>query len=326
VNLRGGLEGHPVKLLVGDDGGDSTKSMTIVRDFVERQGAIALVDYVGAATVTISSYAEQKHVPVVGGLPDESWFKSWAMFPTQPPQVNYGYASAKVSADTGVKKVAALYCSESSLCHDSEKAFVDNARKVGLDVVYEGAISIAQPDFTAECLQAKGNGGELILPVADGNSITRIAQSCSRQSYHPIYLNLSPTTEQAAQPDLDGMIAVLRDFPWFLTSGAPALDEYNNVVSKYGGGHTLQFQSAIGWSAAKLFERAATHLSDKPSSQDVFTGLWALRNETLGGLVAAMQFQEMKPPVPANCAFVAKVAGGKWTAPNGLRMTGCRPT
>src|SRR5690242_11384438 len=109
VNANGGLDGHQVKLLVGDDAGDSAKSLQMVQNFVQSQGAIALLNYAGSADATISKFAEAHHVPIIGGLPDESWYKSWAAFPTQPPQANYGYAIAKIAADQGVTKVGALY-------------------------------------------------------------------------------------------------------------------------------------------------------------------------------------------------------------------------
>jgi branched-chain amino acid transport system substrate-binding protein len=322
VNARGGIDGHQVKLLVGDDAGDSAKSLQLVQNFVQSQGAIALLNYAGSADATISTYAEAHRIPIIGGLPDESWFKSWAAFPTQSPQANYGYAIAKIAAGEGATKVGALYCSESPICHDSERGFVSNAPKVGLDVAYEASISIVQPDFTAECLQAKSKGVTVLLPVTDGNSISRLAKSCSRQDYHPTIINLSPTTQQASQPELDGMIAVLRDFPWFLTSGSPALSAYGTATA----GQKTQFQSAIGWSAAQLLERAASHLSPTPTSNDLFAGLWSLHDETLGGLVTPLTFTRMKPPTPASCAFEAKVVGGKWTAPNGVHLTGCLPT
>jgi branched-chain amino acid transport system substrate-binding protein len=321
INKQGGLDGHPVKLLVGDDGGDSAKSLELAKDFVEHQGAVALVNYVGSAVSTIAAYAEKQKVPVIGGLPDQTWFESWATFPTQPPQSAYGYAQAKIAADLKLRKAAALYCSEAPLCHDVEKGFVGNAPKVKVDVVYEAAISIVQPDFTAECLKAKDEGAKMLLAVTDGNSITRLAESCDRQNYQPTFFNLSPTTEQASQSELDGMVAVLRDFPWFLTSGNPALVEYGKATA----GQKRQFQTAIGWSAAKLLQRAAQHLSATPTSDDLFDGLWSLQNETLGGLVAPLTFTKMQPPTPGNCAFLAKVKSGKWTAPDGVELQGCMP-
>jgi hypothetical protein len=43
LNTRGGLNGHPVEILVGDDGGDPARFISLQQEFVEQKGVIAFL-------------------------------------------------------------------------------------------------------------------------------------------------------------------------------------------------------------------------------------------------------------------------------------------
>ena len=43
VNDNGGLNGHPVRVIVADDGGDPARALSLVRDLVENQSAVAFM-------------------------------------------------------------------------------------------------------------------------------------------------------------------------------------------------------------------------------------------------------------------------------------------
>jgi branched-chain amino acid transport system substrate-binding protein len=56
----------------------------------------------------------------------------------------------------------------------------------------------------------------------------------------------------------------------------------------------------------------------------VYAGLYALHNETLGGLAATpLNFTPGKPS-SQRCYFVTKISNGNWTAPYGMTPQ-CEP-
>ena len=62
-------------------------------------------------------------------------------------------------------------------------------------------------------------------------------------------------------------------------------------------------------------------MGDKPTSQDILNGLWAIKNNTLGGLAPggmAFTFTQNQPTPDKYCIFTIKIQSGKWTAPQGL--------
>ena len=81
VNAKGGINGHPVQLLIGDDGGNQARSVAVVRDFVENKGAIA-ISWSSVGVDGVANYAKSKCVPVIGvGVADPEWNQNPMLFP-----------------------------------------------------------------------------------------------------------------------------------------------------------------------------------------------------------------------------------------------------
>jgi branched-chain amino acid transport system substrate-binding protein len=320
VNARGGINGHPVQLLVGDDGNNESRALAIARDFVENKGAIAISS--GSASVSaLAKYSQGRSLPVVGSVPGSpDWNQTPMLFPPFGTQVGWG--AAQLAKNAGVKKVATVYCVESGTCKYADDAFVAAAKAEGLQVVYQGGISITQPDYTAECLQMKSAGAELVYPVTENSSSVRLAQSCSRQGFRPTWEVAGGTDAMTKIPEYEGAISAEPAFPWFVRSGSPAVDEYVQALQKYAPNLLSSGvdSQAWGWVSAMLFEKAAANVSDKPTSQDILNGLWAMKGETLGGLDAggvARTFTRGQPTPDVSCVFGATIRGGKWEAPQG---------
>lgn len=329
VNAKGGIKGHPVQLLVADDGGNESRSLSIARDFVENKGAVALLAYSGGSAVAVSNYAKSKNIPVVGGsVIEQLWTQNPMMFPQNSATDGHFWGAAKLAADRGVKKVATVYCAEVPACQQSNETFVKHAKSLGLQVVYEGRISFTQPDYTAECLQMRSAGVESVVPITENSSTVRLAQSCSRQDFKPIYNIQAANTSMEKVPEFDGAIGNLAYFPWFLYGGAPALDEYGEALKKFAPNRITNGVDAMagGWMAGKIFERAAQNVSDNPTSAEILEGLWAMKGFDVGGLQPggmARTFNRNQPTGETFCVYETKITGGKWTAPRGLNPV-CR--
>jgi branched-chain amino acid transport system substrate-binding protein len=325
INAKGGIKGHPVELLFTDDGSDGGRDLAAAKDFVENRHVVALVNYFGAAggPPAVAKYAESKNVPIIGGAAiDDTWFKSPMMFPQMTgPDPNY-YASAKAMAEHGMDKIAIVYCTEGAVCKENADHFKRNAESLGLKVVYEAGVSLVQPDFTNECINARAAGANAVYPQVDGNSVNRMARSCNRQNYKIKYFVPAPV--EPPDPLIEGAVAVTPVFPWTVESGSPALEEYAAAIHKYAPNITKNSWITAGWASGKLLEKAAANVSATPTSQDLLNGLWAMRNETLGGLTPALTFVKGQPAAPPNCGFYMEAKGGHWVAPLGAKLYGCK--
>jgi branched-chain amino acid transport system substrate-binding protein len=315
VNAKGGINGHPVQLLVGDDGGNAARSVTITRDFVENKGAIA-ISWVSIG-MPIREYVESRSVPVIGSNPSTvEWNQSPMLFTPFSAGDGLQWGTANAMKSTGRSKVAFLYCVEVSDCGQS---FGRSARAAGLQVVHESQYSVTQPSFTAECLQMKNAGAEMVMLLGDNNSLLRAARDCGRQGLRPTWVTPVTDDAMASVPELDGALAVSPVFPWFARSGSPGIEEYARAIQRYAPQRLTRGQGvqAWAWVSAKTFERAAAQMAGAPSSRDLLEGLWRMNGETLDGLTpgrAAVTFTRGRPSRDPFCVFEMRVQHGAWTS------------
>lgn len=329
ANQAGGVNGHPITLLVYDDGGDPARHRTQVQEAVEQRKAIAFL--ANGETVTGQAsveYINSKRVPVIGMDGGENWpFTSPMYFPSSSTgDALYGTFLPSIAQSVlpqGKKKLGTVVC-EVSTCQEIEKVLLRDAKPVGFDHAYRGQASIAQPDYTAECLAARNAGVEVMFLVLDTNSITRLVASCTRQGYRPQYGAATALVADRFKddPNFDGFVAGTPNFPYF-QKGTPATDQFQQALAGYGKSLALHIGLTVGWTAGKLFERAAAALPEPPTSQALLDGLWSLRNDTLNGLTMPLTFTRDKPPVPLSCWFLIQVRKGAWTSPDGFKQQ-CR--
>jgi branched-chain amino acid transport system substrate-binding protein len=327
TNAKGGIDGHPIKLLYADDNNSASQDLSNVKQFIEQGKAIALVNFYGAAggNAPVAQYAQKAGIPIVGGDGySPEWTKYPSMFSTATSDEGQDYAWAAEMKAAGNKKVGSIYCVEGQVCADKEALWKKFAEQLGMEVAFRSQRSLASPDFSSDCLSARNAGVEGLVPILDGASATRVARDCARQNYKPTLIVSQPFDNPPAT--LEGGVAPLGSFPWFLTSGSAALTEYGQALAKYNASGAHGSYSASGWANAKLLEKALTgRVSDTPKPADVQTGLWAMKGETLGGLTAPLTFSKGKNAAPIKCSFRAIVKGGKWTAPVGMKLVDCQP-
>ncbi|MPY78423.1 MAG: ABC transporter substrate-binding protein [Actinophytocola sp.] len=322
VNSNGGINGRPVKVIVMDDGGDASKARSLMKQLVEEHNAVAVV---AAMTVveTLNSwrgYVEDKQVPIVGGSCGPEWTKSPMLFrqcPASPQQI---FGTAVIGAKYAKSdKFGGLFCSETQSCTFVEKELFDKggAKRAGLDPQYRARISVFQADYTAECIQARNAGVELLMVVGDPGTVERVASSCQRQNYTPQYLQISSTMRADAitKPGLSDVLLGMSTFP-FAGLSTPAFREFSGAWERYGDGSAPGPAAAQGWASAKLFEQAAKAAGGQISRASIISELRTLRNERLGGLTTPMTFTP-EGPADSNCVFVMHGKGGQWTAPRG---------
>jgi branched-chain amino acid transport system substrate-binding protein len=322
VNARGGINGHPVQLLIADHGGNESRAVAAARDFVENKGAIALTT--GSGGPAVGEYARSKNIPVVGSIATGgTWNSNPMLFPPFGAADANAWGTARLLKRAGKTKVAVAYCAESNDCSDGLARLKKAAAEEGIEIVSEQRFSVTAPDFTAECIQMRSSGADAVYPLGDTGSAVRMAKSCSRQNFRPVWISPILDDSIVQNPEFEGAIGVTPVFPWALRSGSPAIDEMTAALKTYAPARLAKGSIFLteGWLSAKLFQKAAAKVSDKPTSQDILEGLWAMKGETIDGLAsgrAARTFTRGQPTPETFCVFDTKLVGGKWTAPSGL--------
>jgi branched-chain amino acid transport system substrate-binding protein len=266
---------------------------------------------------------------VVGsGDGSPTWQNSPMHFPVAGNADALTYGDFAIAKAQGKTQIAVLSCVEASSCTGWKAAASKYAPKAGVTLTYTADISITQPDFTSECLNARNKGVQVMAVIADSNTLYRVARSCSQQNFKPTYIAPSPDDRDAANPALDGAIGAMHTFPYFGVGGSAVSDAFRAAVKKYAPDAPQQQYLATGYASGKVFEAAAAKAigTGAPSSAKVLDGLWSLaQGETLGGLVLPLHYQKDKPTAMVFCYYPGIITGGRYTAPGGMRPTCATP-
>lgn len=327
VNAKGGVNGHPVELVIVEDGGDAARHKAAVQDLVENHHVLAFI-HMGNPISGQSAvpYLESKRVPVIGLLTAEPWaYDSPMLF----PQASSGLALTETmfgswaaqAIPQGKRKLGVIACSEVPVCRDWHDNAERYAGKRGLQVVYKARIGLAQPDFTAECLAASNAGVEIFFVGADQNTLRRATSSCVRQGFHPLFASGGPALvdDLKNEPNFsNSFVAGFNTFPYFQPD-IDAAAEFQSATKRFGvrpsGG------AALGWVSGKLFEKAAAKLPEPPTTAAVLAGLWSVKDDDLGGLTQPLTFTEDQKPAVKVCWWNVTIRDGAWISPDGYRRT-----
>ena len=335
VNAAGGIDGHKIDLIVKDDASNPTTSTTMVHELVEKDHVIAIVGDSSNVDATWASYVQSKGVPVVGGLPVNSPFISNPnFFGIGTNLLALNYATILEAQNHGYSKVGFLYCAESPQCAQSVPAFEGAAKLLGVKAT-TAKVSGTAPDYTAQCLQLK-NAGVQTYEVGSGSQVVlRVLDACRQQGVDAPLIQTDGTFQNSWTKDknTDGTLGIELTAPWF-ESSIPAVKQFQDAMKKYApdvfNSDLYGPTTAYAWISGKLFEAAAKagELGDNPSSEDVFKGLYALKNETLNGLIAPTTYTESTKSAPAfnTCYFQIQIKNGKYESLNDSKPTCIDPS
>jgi branched-chain amino acid transport system substrate-binding protein len=329
LNSRGGLNGHRIRLVVGNDGGEPGRTQVVVRQMVEQEGVVAFLNPFSFTLSAATPYLESKGVPVIGGTnSDESEDKSAIVF--QPLLgADDGIAWSfllTIAAQTTKKRIALIYCREVTQCDHQRGRIKSKLPYAGLGFVYEAQVSLAQPDYTAEMLGAQRAGADVIMALIDTASVIRLARSAHRQGYDPIFTgphNLESEQTLTGGKELEGLLVPSRLAPY---PTSPKMADYRAAMADYQPGEPLGGFGTGGFVVGKLLEKLAPVIGEPVTSQGLIAALYTLRGETLGGILPGISFPRGADRTQVNlCIVPTAVRGGTFVAHDPAETFVCAP-
>jgi branched-chain amino acid transport system substrate-binding protein len=328
VNANGGINGHPVHLIVEDDQTNpsvsATDAHTLVSDHV-----LAIFD-ISNYDSQWGTFVAQSKVPIiplnsttVGTLTNPDFFTPGETIDALPAAV------AAAAQKVGATKLAILYCAESPDCSELTAPIKQAGASKGVQTVYTSEISVSTPTYAAPCLAAQQAGAKAMF-VGDAVSVLlKVAQDCLKQGYKPVLIGddgaVAPSFASAPGWS-NGMIAEQPNVPFFVNN-TPATQTMNNAFDKYEPGFTKNVNynelAVEAWAAGKLFEAAAKNgnlgAGGSATTDQLYNGFYspAMQGDTLGGLSSPVHFTQGKPNTN-DCWFWMRTDNGKFTTPYGL--------
>jgi len=320
TNAEGGINGHPVKLVVVDDAGNPTKAAQLVKQLVEQDKVQAIVGATSTVTESFQEYTSSKGVPVIGSAEfQQDYTTNPLFFPTGTQAVMFDYGLLVEAKKAGVTNIGVLPCAEVAACSLGVKLFQGLAQIVGVEVSYTQKITATQPSYTSECLAAKSKGVDGLAIIQNSQTVLRAATQCAQQGYEPKQLNVSATTGLAweDQPSMEGVITTQSN-PVLADESIPALKTFHEALDKYApdvadGEQYNEIDSSV-WAGGQVFKLAAERgkLTPKSTPADVLKGLYTFKNETVDGVAPPLTYVKGKPSF-VTCWFPQTIKSGKFT-------------
>ena len=320
TNANGGINGHPVKVIVKDDAGNPTKAAQQVKELVEQDKVQALVGNTSTVTEAFQKYILAKKVPFIGSAEfQQDYTTNPLFFPTGTQAVMFDYGLLVEAKKQGVKKMGVLPCAEVAACSLGGKLFQGLGQIVGVQVPYVQKITVTQPNYTSVCLAAKSKGIDALAIIENAATVLRAAQQCNQQGFKPRQLNVSATTGLAwqNQPSMEGAITTQSN-PVLADDSTPALTTFHDALDKYKpdvpkSEQYNEIDSSV-WAGGQAFKLAAQRAKLTPTSTpaDVLKGLYTFKNETVQGLTPPLTYVKGKPTF-TTCWFPQQIKSGKFT-------------
>jgi branched-chain amino acid transport system substrate-binding protein len=295
---------------------------------VEEEKIIAIYnEHAPTSLDAVAPYLESKGVPFVGSVPGSTPIDKSPMsfFPSTGDRGTGWAHILPLLQFPGKHKIATFYCREVNGCkiyNDMVKQF---SPKIGSEVIFSAQVSLAQPDYTAEVLAAKNAGADALVTIVENASTVRIARSAHQQGWSPIITVQHTGHSQSLlqNPDGEGIATSSTTADW---AAAEEMRPYRDAVARYQPGGELGGFGAAAWAAGKVIEAASVKLSDSPTSAELIEGFFALRNETLGGIIPPITFPRQGTREAVNeCVVIGVVKKGRLVTPGPPNQFTCAP-
>jgi branched-chain amino acid transport system substrate-binding protein len=337
TNAHGGINGHPVKVIIMDDQTSASVALTDVKQLIQQDHIIALVGVESITEVGWIPYMAQQPIPMIGDDLANTATTTYPNFFAEgtTDASEYYYGLPKVAALLGKTSYGAIYCSEGAVCSQIANAQKGQASAAGVKFLFSTAAAAASTSYTAQCLAAK-NSGATAMALLLGEAIAdRVAAACEQQGYHPQFLQGSNgfTQGEASSTSLQGVVGPVPDFPWFASS-TPAEQQFQSAMRQYepqdftsNSTYGYSQGSSLAWASAEIFAAAAKSLPapGTATGKDVMSALRNLPpNDTFGGLTPPITYSKSGPNPPVTCFFMIKLVNHTYSVLSGGK-TVCQP-
>jgi branched-chain amino acid transport system substrate-binding protein len=327
TNAHGGINNHPIQVIVKDDAGVPANSLAAAKDLIQNQHVVAIVgqDESGLEDVW-APYAASMKVPVIGGAANgASWLTNPNMFPASGTTVNTQAMVANAALLGGKKNYSVIYCAEVPACAEVGTFGKQVASKLGLNYAGAQSVSASATTYTSQCLSLKSKNADSIFLASSIDVATRFLANCTAQGFSPLPID-DPRNWSAPQLKnavWEGAYLASEGPLWF--GNDPATQTFQAAMKQYAPNTIGNSNGPLGWVAGVVFGDAAkvgVAAGATPTSADIYKGLYSFGpNFTAGNLMPPVTYASGKPAVqPKACGWYAKVVNGAYTTPKGASM------
>lgn len=311
LNAAGGINGKKVEMLWEDDQGDATAGVNAFNKLVDNDGVVAILGAVLTnVTLAIAPNAADIGIPMITASSTAydittdrpSVFRTCFLDPFQ------AVIMARYAKEEGLTKVAVLYDNGNDYSTGVYQAFVEEAGKLGLEVVATASAAYEDVDFKAQLTKLKdaspeavflpyyGAPAALILTQADeigfetrflgGDGIANVVDSINNKALLTNMVYSDHYSEQADSQMSKDFVAAFQ--------------------AKYNEAPTISF-SATAYDAALVLTEAIK----KAGSTDYEAVTAALKATEVEGVSGKLTFDDHNDPIKSAFILTFDAEGNK---------------
>lgn len=324
INAKGGIDGHPLQVIVYDTTSDATECVKLVKRLIEQDNvlavigptstgeSLALVDTMTKAEIPLISCAASAQI--VTPVAERKW-----VFKTPQSDVLAINEISEYLAKIGVKKVG-LLCDAGGFGATGRTALVDALPKAGFTIVADEKFGTSDTDMTVQLTKIGGSGAEAIICWGTNPGPALIAKNMKQLNMTMPLINshgiANPQFIELAGDAANGVI-----FPagkLLVASQLPDSDPQKSVLvkylkdfeTKYGAGTFSTFGGHAYDALAMVVDALAKVGADKAKIRDYIEN--NIKNYPGTGGMFNMSPTEHNG-LAKGCFVMIKIAGGKWT-------------
>lgn len=328
INASGGLNGHPVQVIIKDDAGSPSQALQDANELVAAH-VVAVVGEDSIIPTAWTSVMDKAGIPLIGGIPSDPFnYSDTNAFPIGVSAVPQIAGELEYAKSVGLTKFGMLYCAEAPICSSLGPASKALAGIVGgISVTYTGEVAATSPTFTSQCEALKSNGVQAVEVASVPSVPVRVMTACAQLGITPKQINASETSNASwlTTPALNGAV-LISPVANYLDDSLPATSEFLSVASKYIPGIKTNPQfgqhALLGWAAAQVFEAAAKagNIGPSSTSQDIKNALYMLKDFNAGGIMPSVTYTQGQPTF-ITCYFTYQESGGTWKSLDNNKTT-----
>ena len=310
VNKNGGIKGKQVELVIEDSRGDPKEAVLIAEKFVANPDIIAEIgDFSSSCCMAAAPVYEKANMTQLSPTSSHMDFtkKGENMFRVVATQGFEGPYNARWAVkELGKKKLATIYINN-DWGVDANKYFVEEAKKLGAEIVAEEAFTPGEKDFTAILSKLKRLEPELVYMPTFYADAAAILNQAKRMRFKPVVMaNSSLFSQKTIELGGEAVEGIIIPANYFSTDPRPAAQEFTKTFKELYGKDPNQF-AALAYDAANLMAAAleSVGVDDRAKVKDGLVGL-----KDFQGATGSISYAEGRDPVKDLVKITIK--DGKW--------------
>ena len=319
INAAGGiLDGYKIELLIQDNRGDTSETLTIMNKLIDQDKVVAIIGPVTTGPTTVAAdIAGQKKVPIVSPTATGDKITSLSDYVTRVCFYDsyQGLIMGKFAADNLGKKTAAiLFDNTNDYSMGLADAFARTFQELGGTVVSNEAFSEGDQDFNAQLTNIAAKNPEVVFVPAYYSDDAQILLQARALGIDAIFLGGDGWDSQ----ELINGAGVAAEGCYFTTHYSPedTSEKVQNFLIKYKEKHQSEpnFAAPLAYDAALLLADAIERAGELDS---VKINNAITETSGLSGVTGEFSFDENRNPIKE--VTIATVKDGKFALVDKVR-------